>query len=144
MMARVSVPFTSGGERGGERPTRCYDDYDYDFAGFEAWLCSQAKRARTVRDTLFYAKKFAYVLDTADATPILTQVKPLSQKHVLSALANLSKYRGQYSRWNEIRRNYNLHWVKADSITHFERFFNEELTLDVMLQRIKKMIAVLP
>src|SRR5918999_174731 len=144
MMARVSVPFTSGGERGGERPTRCYDDYDYDFAGFEAWLCSQAKRARTVRDTLFYAKKFAYVLDTGDATPILTQVKPLSQKHVLSALANLSKYQGRYDRWQQIRRNHSLHWAKTDSTTHLQRFFDEGLTLDTMLSRIREMIAVLP
>ncbi len=125
MMARVSVPFTVG-------------------EGFADWLITQGKRKRTVRDTLFYAKKFAYVLDTGDATPIMTQVKPLSQKHVLSALANLSKYKGQYSRWNEIRRNYNLHWVKADSITHFERFFNEQLTLETMLQRIREMIARIP
>jgi hypothetical protein len=138
-MARVSVPFTCG-ERGGERPRYYY----CDFVGFEAWLYSQKKRKRTVRDTLFYAKKFAYVLDSGDATPILTQVKPLSQKHVLSALANLSKYQGRYEQWNQIRRNYNLHWVKADSITHFERFFSEELTLDTMIQRIKEMIRLLP
>jgi len=34
--------------------------------------------------------------------------------------------------------------VQRRSIQHFNRFFNEELTLDVMLQRIKEMIAKTP
>jgi hypothetical protein len=142
MMTRVSVPFTCGdGFVENNNNTR---NPSHHFAGFSDWLVSQGKRKRTVRDTMFYANKFAYVLDTGDATPIMTKVKPLSQKHVLSALANLSKYQGRYERWNQIRRNYNLHWVKADSITHFERFFSEDLTLDAMLQRIKQMIEKLP
>ena len=134
-MARVSVPFTVG----------FVDNNNYSSnSSFAAWLVAQKKRQRTVRDTVFYAKKFASVLDTGDASVILTQVKPLSQKHVLSALANLSKYQGRYERWNQIRRNYSLHWVKSDSITHFERFFNEQLSLEAMIQRIRQMIEKLP
>jgi hypothetical protein len=148
MMGRVSVPFTCGGGDGSVENNNINNNNtrnpSHDFAGFSDWSVAQGKRKRTVRDTLFYAKKFAYVLDTGDATPIMTKVKPLSQKHVLSALANLSRHQGRYEYWNQIRRNYNLHWVKADSITHFERFFSEDLTLDVMLQRIKQMIEKLP
>ncbi len=154
MMARVSVPFTVGtgfaNNNSSDNNNNNVGNPTHHFAAaaaagsFSDWLVAQGKRPRTVRDTLFYAKKFAYVLDTGDATPIMTKVKPLSQKHVLSALANLSKYQGRYERWNQIRRNYNLHWVKADSITHFERFFNEQLTLETMLQRIREMIAQIP
>lgn len=146
-MARVSVPFTVGtcfATNSNNNNNNIGNPAHHFFAGFSDWLIAQGKRPRTVRDTLFYAKKFAYVLDTGDATPIMTKVKPLSQKHVLSALANLSRYQGRYEYWNQIRRNYNLHWVKADSITHFERFFNEQLTLETMLQRIREMIARIP
>lgn len=59
----------------------------------------------------------------------------------MTALANLAKYQGQYDKFLQIRQRYNLKWSKGDSIQHFNRFFNEEITLDVMLQRIKEMIA---
>jgi intergrase/recombinase len=66
------------------------------------------------------------------------------QHHALTALANLAKYTGRYQKFLEIRQRYNLKWSRGDPMTHFERFFNEELTLDVMLQRIKEMIEILP
>jgi hypothetical protein len=62
----------------------------------------------------------------------------------MTALANLAKYQGKYDQFLQIRQRYNLKWSKGDSIQHFNRFFNEELTLDVMLQRIKEMIAKTP
>ena len=143
-MARVSVPFTVGEGFANNNNTRNPSHHFFAIAGFADWLVAQGKRKRTVRDTIFYAKKFAYVLDTGDATPIMTQVKPLSQKHVLSALANLSKYQGRYDRWQQIRRNHSLHWAKTDSTTHLQRFFDEGLTLDTMLSRIREMMSVLP
>jgi hypothetical protein len=58
----------------------------------------------------------------------------------MTALANLAKYTGRYDQWLQIRHRYNMKWSKGDSIQSFERFFNDELNYDTMLQRIKEMI----
>src|SRR5919106_4272044 len=111
---------------------------------FRNWLVAQGKTKMTVKETVNYTKRFASVLDTGDASPILNTIKPNVQHHALTALANLAKYTGRYQKFLEIRQRYNLKWSRGDPMTHFERFYNEELTLDVMLQRIRQMIAVLP
>jgi hypothetical protein len=85
------------------------------------------------------------VLDTGDASIIINTIKPETRHHVLTALANLAKYTGRYQEFLEIRRRYNLKWEKADPMKHFEKLlFNPELSLDVMLQRIRQMIQLLP
>ena len=43
-----------------------------------------------------------------------------------------------------IRKLYNLKWSNEDPIQSFERLFNPDLNLDVMLQRIKEMIRLTP
>ena len=111
---------------------------------FRSWLVAQGKTKMTVKETVNYTKRFASVLDTGDASPILNTIKPNVQHHALTALANLAKYTGRYQKFLEILQRYNLKWSRGDPMTHFERFFNEELTLDVMLQRIKEMIDILP
>ncbi|MBD0328364.1 MAG: hypothetical protein ICV68_18250 [Pyrinomonadaceae bacterium] len=90
-----------------------------------------------------YAKRFAYVLDTGDASPLLT-LSQRNKQHAMSALANLAKFQGCYDKFLQIRQRYALKWSKGDSIQYFERFFNEELTLDTMLQAIRKMIDKTP
>jgi hypothetical protein len=63
----------------------------------------------------------------------------------MEALAAWSKYTGSYDKWQEIRKRYSLAWTNGnESIQSLERFFNEELTLDIMLQRIKQMVGILP
>ena len=63
----------------------------------------------------------------------------------MTALANYSKYTGRYDQFQQIRQRYSLKWSKGDSsMQAFQRFFNEELTLDSMLQRIKEMCSKLP
>jgi hypothetical protein len=62
----------------------------------------------------------------------------------MEALANLSKFQGRYDVFLQLRQKYNLKWSEGDSIQHFNRFFNEGPTLDVMLKRIKEMIRLLP
>jgi hypothetical protein len=93
---------------------------------------------------VLYAKRFASVLDTGDATPLLNLPGTRSREIALVALANLAKFQGRYERFLELKRRYDLKWSTSNSTQYFERFFNEELTLDVMLQRIKEMIRLLP
>jgi len=62
----------------------------------------------------------------------------------MSALANLAKYQGRYDQFLQLRQRYNLKWSKGDSLQYFARFFDGELTFDVMLQRIREMMRLLP
>jgi intergrase/recombinase len=67
-----------------------------------------------------------------------------NKHHAMTALANLSKFQGRYDQWLQIRQRYNMKWSKTDSIQSFERFFDDELNFDFMLQRIREMIQKLP
>jgi hypothetical protein len=111
---------------------------------FYEWLRAQAKTKATIKEIVNYSKKYATVLDTGDAFPLLT-LSPRNKHHAMSALANLSKFQGRYNEWLQLRQRYNMKWSKTDSLQSFNRFFNEdELNFDTMLQRIKEMIAKTP
>jgi intergrase/recombinase len=64
----------------------------------------------------------------------------------MKSLTALSRYLGCYdSRWQQMRRQYQLKWSTGnESLQSFQRFFDDELTFDVMLQRIREMIAKTP
>jgi intergrase/recombinase len=63
----------------------------------------------------------------------------------MAALAALSKYRGCYDRWLDIRRRYNLKWSSPDTtMASFEEFFSPSSSLESMMQKVTRMIAVLP
>ncbi len=56
------------------------------------------------------------------------------------ALANYAKFTGRYDQFLQLKKRYSLKWSKGDSLQTFERFFNEELTLEAMLQQIMEMV----
>lgn len=109
---------------------------------FRNWLQSQGKTRATIRETTNYAKRYGLVLDTGDASPLLT-LSPRNKQYAMTALANLAKFQGRYDQFLQIRQRYSLKRSKGDSIQHFNRFFNDELTFDAMLQRIRLMIEKL-
>jgi intergrase/recombinase len=111
---------------------------------FHDWLARQNKTPRTIRETVNYARRFASVLDTGDAALIVNTLKPVSQPNALKALANLAKFQGRYELFNQIKRNYNLKWEKADSLKHFENLLSPDINLDTMLERIRQMMSKLP
>jgi hypothetical protein len=84
------------------------------------------------------------VLDTGDASPLSTLPSCRSKEITITALANLAKFQGRYERFQELKKRYDLKWSTSNSTQYFERFFNEGLTLDIMLQRIKEMVRLLP
>ncbi len=123
---------------------RYTENHDIDWRKFHDWLVSQGKAKRTVKTNVQYAKRFYSVLDTGDASPLATLPGTRSREIALVALANYAKYTGRYERFQELKRRYALKWSTANSTQFFERFFNPELTLDVMLQRIRQMIRSIP
>lgn len=111
---------------------------------FRNWLASQGKTKNTIKTTKNYAIKYGHILDSGDASVLMT-LSPRNRRHALGALANLARYQGRYVYFVQIRQNYALKWSSGNnSFQTLQRFFNPDLTLDSMLQRIKEMMCLLP
>ena len=89
--------------------------------GFRSWLTSQDKTKTTIKNTVNYAKRFSHVLDTGDASPLLT-LSQRNKHHAMSALANYAKYTGRYDQFLQIRQRYNLKWSKGGSLNTLNDF----------------------
>ena len=117
-------------------------------SSFHEWLASQGKTQWTVREIVIYAKRYGHVLLSdsggGDASELMT-LSPRNKHHAMTALANLAKYTGQYDKWMQMRQRYNLKCTSGtESLQSFNRFFNPDLSLETMLQRIKEMMRFLP
>jgi hypothetical protein len=94
-----------------------------------------------------YAKRYAFVLTSADMMPanLLLQLPPQTRLNVMKSLTALSRYLGCYENWQQTRKQYNLKWSTGnESLQALERFFNPEMSLDHMIDRVKQMMHVLP
>jgi hypothetical protein len=93
--------------------------------GFVSFLKSQGKTFWTIKQTKNYAIRYGRILDTGDASELLS----VRTKHnVLSALANLAKYQGRYQVFLDIRQRYALKWTSVNnSLQSLHRFFNPDL-----------------
>jgi Archaeal phage integrase len=110
---------------------------------FKSYLKAQKKR--NVRQIMCYAQEYHTILETGDASILSCLESSTIRRHAMEALSCLSKCNGTYDRWQEIRRRYNLRWTLGNESLHaLHRVFDTELNLDVMLNRIKKMVDVLP
>jgi intergrase/recombinase len=122
----------------------CPSSSAWQSEGFVIHLSSQNKARWTIKQTKNYALRYGHILHTGDASPLLG-LTPRNRQHALAALANLAKYQGCYDRFLQIRHRYNLKWTSGNtSLQSLQRFFNHDLTLESMLQRIKEMMRVLP
>jgi Archaeal phage integrase len=119
-----------------------------DFREYLSKTCNQ----NTVKIRLFYAKKYSHVLTGrsseyyyyAEANSLL-QLSAEKRLNVQKSITALSKFLGIYDQWQQMRKRYSLKWTNPNqSLQSFERFFNPDLSLDSMLQRIKEMIAKTP
>jgi integrase len=129
--------------RGIANPEQVQQQSPLDNTRFTLYLKTQNKR--NIRQILCYARRYATVLETGDATPLVNLHSDTMRHHTLEALANLAKYQGRYDRWLQIRQRYNLKWSNgSNSLQSLQRFFNPSLSFDVMLQRVRNMIEHLP
>ncbi len=113
-------------------------------SSFVDYLAAQGKSAHTVKQTKNYAIRYGYILDTADASP-LAVLTPCNRRHAMTALAALSKFQGRYQEFLEMRQRYALKWTSGNnSLQALQRFFNPELSLDTMLEWVRKAISALP
>jgi hypothetical protein len=110
---------------------------------FQSFLKAQKKR--NVRQIMSYAQRYHSVLETGDATPLVSLQSGAVRRHAMEALAAYAKCNGSYDKWQQIRQRYSLHWTNGDeSVQALQRFFNSELSLDKMFSRLKEMAHKLP
>ena len=110
---------------------------------FESYLKSQNKR--NIRQVVSYAQRYHSVLETGDVSPLINLQSDAMRRHAMESLTSLSKYFGCYDKWQEIRKRYQLRWTSGnESIKSLERFFNPDLTLDNIYDRVLQMIAKTP
>ncbi|HEX6281291.1 MAG TPA: integrase [Nitrososphaera sp.] len=108
---------------------------------FLSWLQSQGKTRWTIREIIIYSRKYGHILESGDASA-LGMLSPRNKQHAMTALAALSKYTGRYDLFLKIKERYNLKWTSGkESLQTFERFFNDELNYNTILQRIRQMIS---
>jgi hypothetical protein len=99
----------------------------------------------TVKVRFNYAKKYCHVLLEENAQSLLELESQQVRLNVMKSLTLLARYLGHYDNWQQLRKPYNLKWTTGDeSITALQRFFNPELSLDKLLDKIKEMLRVLP
>ena len=92
-----------------------------------------------------YAQRYRDVLETGDASPLVNLSSGALRRHAMEALTVYAKYTGSYEKWCLIRKRYSLRWTNGDeSLQALKRFFNPDLSLNVMLDKIRKMLRVLP
>jgi Archaeal phage integrase len=114
--------------------------HDLDFANY---LKSQNKR--NTRQLLCYVRKYSSILETGDASPLFLTKSVTVKRHAMEALTVYAKYLGCYEKWQQIRRQYSLHWTDGnESVQALQRFFDSNLTLDSMIEKVKEMISVIP
>jgi Archaeal phage integrase len=109
--------------------------------GFKQYLLAQRKR--NLKQILLKAAKHGHILETGDASEILT-FSNTKRRHVMEALVCLSKYQGTYNTWKEIKEKYQLKWTSPDSLEVFQSIFNNEKNYSSMLSWLKNVIAQIP
>jgi hypothetical protein len=63
----------------------------------------------------------------------------------MKSLSCLAKFTGQYEQWLAVRRKYNLTWTTGtEKLEVFERFFDDNTTLDSMIGWLREALHRLP
>ena len=100
--------------------------------------------AKTAEDRLRYAKLYSHKLETGNVQELL-QLSPDKRIHAMKAISCLAKYTGKYDRWLQLRQRYGLKWTSGnEALATLERFFDDNKTLDAMMQWLNQARQALP
>lgn len=120
------------------------NDYENDVLHLQFQNYLKSLNKRNINQILCYAQRFGSILETGDAS-LLLSLTPAVRRHAMEALTAYSKYTGTYQRWQEIRQVYLLKWTNGnESLASLQRFFNQHTSLAHMIETVKKMMRVLP
>jgi intergrase/recombinase len=115
--------------------------YPHDEDGFRQYLLAQGKR--NLKGILIYARNYGRVLDTEDASELLT-ISSSKRRHAMEALAALSKYRGCYNQWKQLTERYQLKWSDKDSFDAFVSIMDEKNSYSAMIGWLKEVYQKIP
>jgi intergrase/recombinase len=103
------------------------------------------RRRSTVRQMVQYVRRYGSVLETGDASPLLS-LSTKNRQHAMCSLAALSKFYGCYDRWQAIKNRHQLKWSNSeeDCLRFFQNFLNGRQNYSAMLTWIKNAMAELP
>ncbi|MHC1564611.1 MAG: hypothetical protein ACXQTF_04730 [Candidatus Hecatellaceae archaeon] len=90
---------------------------EIDWEAFKRWLEERFSK-KQVEIAYYYARKYGCLLSGGG----LSRLQDLSssvRKHVLVALANLSKYLGCYQHFRQLREASGLKWEKTPAIQRY-------------------------
>jgi hypothetical protein len=108
---------------------------------FKQYLLAQKKR--NWKQILLKATKHGHILQTRDASEILT-FSNTKRRQVMEALVYLSRYQGTYNTWKEIKEKYQLKWTSPDTLVVFQSIYNDEKNYSAMLNWLNSSIARIP
>ncbi|MDN5847804.1 MAG: hypothetical protein L0H53_16185 [Candidatus Nitrosocosmicus sp.] len=114
--------------------------------GFKSYLLSQNLERKTALELYRYGCQYNDILNTGNASELLT-FPPSKRRHVMKGLTAYSKWKGQYTKWQRIRNNYQLKWSSGNnSIEGFHNMVRENGVgnIDDMLEWIKQTINEFP
>jgi hypothetical protein len=114
-----------------------------DWQQFHQFLLQRMIR-KTAEDRLRYAKQYGHLLTSAGRPAALLQLTPNKRIHIMKALSCLAIFTGQVEEWQQIRKRYRLSWsTGTEKLDAFARFFNQDRTLDTMIQWLREALSVL-
>ena len=83
-------------------------------------------------------------METENASVLLT-LSPKNRQHAMRALANLSKYYGNYDKWRAIKQRYDLKWtVGGDMEVFMSMLDNNGSNYSAMVDWLKDILSKIP
>ena len=101
------------------------------------------RRRGVAKQLIRYAEKYGQILDTGNASELLT-LSPKNRQHAMRALANLSKYYGCYDEWKAIKQNYDLRWTTDNDMDAFNAITDSKHNYTAMLTWLKDVCSKIP
>ena len=86
---------------------------------------------------LSYARRYAYLLETGDLSPLLTLSSRDKRRHILTALAALARFAGKYDEWVKLRHKYGLK-IEQNFKISFQSFQMDDSSLRELLEWITR------
>ncbi len=81
-----------------------------------------------------YATQHNYILTDGNLSELFGYPDS-KRKHIMKALAAYSKYTGEYEKWQQIGKNYQLKWSSGDdSLVGFHNVLKENGDFDKMIE----------
>jgi intergrase/recombinase len=94
-----------------------------DWQSFALWLKRRGLSKKHRSSVLCYGKKWSHLLFSGQLSVIEGVA---GQRHILMALANLSKFLGCYGWFRKIKEDSGLHWGRKSSSSIFEKIYGQE------------------